>query len=233
VSAPNEQVRTAVVPPGSAGRVKADGRRIYRLVAPMVLWWVWVGLIVLGLADLAVQGHDWISLRFGLGLLTATGVVYACALWPKVIADGDGVTVLNPLRQFGIPWGAVNGIFLADSVEVVCARAAPKTEKTVYSWALSSPRRSRARAQLRGLHWDRGGRTRPSTYDRLPDSAKAVVKQTPAEVIARELGLLSEQALAASGDAANGAVMSVRWAWQPLAAILMPAVAFTIAQLVS
>jgi len=265
VSAPNEQARSAAVPPSSVGRIKADGRRIYRLVSPLIIWWTWVGVVALGLGDLAIQGHNWISLKFGLGLLATTGAVYACTLWPRVIADDDGITVLNPIRQFRVPWGAVNGIFLADSVEVVCARLAPKSDKTVYSWALSSPRRARARAQLRGRHWDRGSRNRPSTYDRLPEAAKSVVKLTPAEIMARELGQLSEQArsrstgttategvvigLAASaadsqagdpgtdslGPASHGGpgdVLSVRWAWQPLAAFLVPAAAFVVVQVV-
>jgi hypothetical protein len=271
VSAPNEQARSAAVPPSSAGRVTADGRRIYRLSSPLIIWWTWVGVIVLGLGDLVIQGHNWISLKFGLGLLAATGAVYACTLWSKVIADDGGISVLNPIRRFRIPWGAVNGIFLADSVEVVCARRAPKSDKTVYSWALSSPRRSRARAQLRGQHWDRGARSRPSSYDRLPDAAKSVVKLTTAEIMARELGELSEQARSRSAGTATGSgvigkattdsgvtgqaadlqeagssgpdnhqpagsgsgdVMSSGWAWQPLAAFLVPAVVFAVIQLV-
>jgi len=212
VSAQKEQAGKAVRA-ASAGRVKADGTRVYRLTGPQVIWWTWVGVVVLGLADLAFQGHDWISLKVAFGLLAATGLIYACALWPRVTADDDGIRVLNPVRCFRIPWGAVNGIFLADSVEVQCARQAPKPDKTVYSWALASPRRARARAELRGQQWDRGGRTRPSTYDRLPDPAKAVVKLTPAEVMAKELGQLSEEvrfrsasrAASASGPAGSAA----------------------------
>jgi Bacterial PH domain len=244
VSAPNEQAKSAAVPPSSAGRVAADGRRKYRLTSPLIIWWTWIGVLVLGLGDLAVQGHDWISLKFGFGLLAVTGVIYACTFWPKVIADDGGISVLNPFRSFRIPWGAVRGVFLADSVEVECARQAPKKNKTVYSWALSSPRRARARQQLRGRQWDRGGRTRPSTYDRLPEAAKHVVKMTPAEVIARELGRLADEVRARSTDSADPGpdgllagggsdeIMSVRWAWQPLAAIFVPVIAFAVAQLV-
>jgi hypothetical protein len=286
VSAPNEQAGQAAVGPVSAGRVKADGSRIYRLPTPVIIWWTWFGVAVLGLLDLLFQGRHWISLKFVFGLLTVTGVVYACTIWPKVVADDDGITVLNPARRFVIPWGAVRGIFLADSVEVQSARPAPKKDKTVYSWALSSPRRARARAQLRGQRWDRygqrsGGRpsrwggagmpftglSRPEGYDRLPDSAKAVVKLTPAEVMARELGQLLDQARSRQprygevgsspaalgsadqgdelpeavsglpgGQAADGVgtgeVLLARWAWPSLAAVVVPAVAFAITELV-
>jgi len=148
VSAPNEQARTAV--PTSVGRLLPDGRRVYRLSAPLVVWWVWVGLAVLSLGDLIVQGHDYLSAKFALGMLTVTGLVFACTLWSKVIADDDGITVRNPFRVFTIPWAAVRGIFLADSVEIQCARGPLKKDKTVYTWALSSARRTRARAKLHG-----------------------------------------------------------------------------------
>lgn len=254
MSAPYEQATGRAGPkPGSAGRVLADGRRVYRLVMPQVIWWTWIAVVVLGLADLLVQGHDWISLKFGLGLLTATGVIFACTVWPRVIADDRGIIVHNPFRSFAAPWGGVNGIFLADSVEVQCARPAPKKDKTVYSWALAAPRRARARAELRGRQWDHGKRSRPSAYGRMPAAAKEVVKQTQAEVMARELARMSEQARSrpAGSGSPNGAapdvtldgtqlgtatssadVLATRWAWQPLAAMLVPAIAFIAALLI-
>ena len=77
---------------------------------------------MLSLGDLIIQGHDFLSVKFALGVLTVTGLVFACTLWSKVIADDDGITVRNPFRVFTIPWAAVQGIFLADSVEIQCAR---------------------------------------------------------------------------------------------------------------
>jgi Bacterial PH domain len=221
VAAPNKQAGKASRE-ASAGRVRADGTRVYRLAGPQVIWWTWVGVVLLGVGDLVFSGRNWISLKVAFGLLAATGLVYACALWPRVVADDDGISVVNPIRRFRIPWAAVKGIFLADSVEVQCARP-PKPDKTVYSWALASPRRARARAQMRSRQWDSGAQvgagrarsrgwgggfnTRPSGYDRLPESAKAVARLTPAEVMARELGQLSEEARARSAAgvaSANG-----------------------------
>ena len=198
MSAPNEQARTATAP--SAGRLLPDGRRVYRLSGPQVVWWAWVALAVLSLGDLLIQGHDYLSAKFALGLLTLTGLVYACTLWPRVIADDHGVTVQNPFRRFTIPWGAVRGIFLADSVEIQCARAsAKKKDKTVYSWALSSARRGRARAKLHGWQWEQGKRNKPSGYGQLPGQAKELVKMTATEVMAREMAKLSEEAKARRG----------------------------------
>lgn len=197
MSAPNKQASTAI--PFTAGRLLPDGSRVYRLVTPVVIWWSWVGLAVLSLGDLAIQGHNLLSLKFAFGVLTVTGLVFACTLWPKVITDDDGITVRNPFRSFDIPWGAVRGIFLADSLEVQCARGPQKKDKTVYSWALSSARRARARAKLHGWQWEQGRRNRPSSYGQLPGHAKELVKMTQTEVMAREMAQLSEQAKARLG----------------------------------
>ncbi len=197
MSAPNEQAKT--VPPLSAGRVLPDGRRVFRLTGPQVVWWAWLVLAVVSLGDLVIQGHDYLSLKFALGLLTITGLVYACTLWPRVIADDHGVTVQNPFRRFTIPWRAVRGIFLADSVEIQCARGQQKKDKTVYSWALSSARRGRARAKLHGWQVEQGKRNRPSNYGQLPGHAKDLMKMTATEVMAREMAKLSEEAKARTG----------------------------------
>ena len=203
MSAPNEQAKTAV--PLSVGRLLPDGRRVYRLTGPQVVWWGWLVLATVSLGDLVIQGHDYLSLKFAFGLLTVTGLVYACTLWPRVIADDNGVTVQNPFRRFTIPWGAVRGIFLADSVEIQCARGRQKKDKTVYSWALSSARRGRARAKLQGWQMDQGKRNRPSSYGQLPGQAKELVKMTQTEVMAREMAKLSEEARARRGDSGDSA----------------------------
>lgn len=250
MSAPNEQAPAASAI--SAGRLLADGRRVYRLPTSQAIWWVWVGLAVLSLGDLIIQGHDYISLKFALGLLTVTGAVFACTLWPRVVTDDAGIVVHNPVRSFTIPWGAVRGIFLADSVEIQCARPGEKKDKTVYSWALSSARRGRARARLHGWQMDQGKRSRSQAYGQLPGQAKELVKMTPTEVMAREMAKLSEEAKAraggahgtpgvpgapgvsvnGSGPAPRAAVVAGAWAWPALAAILVPGVAFAIAVLV-
>jgi hypothetical protein len=247
VSVPHEQPRSASARPVTAGRLNDDGKRVYRMAGPQVFWWVWAALALIGLVDLIVQGHDLASLKFALGMVTVTGIVFACTLWPNVTADDAGMVVRNPFRSFQIPWGAVRAIFLADSVEVEYARPGSKKDKTVYCWALTSARSSRARARMRQRRADRGLRSRPSAYDRMPEQAKTISKMTQAEVMARELAGLYDQTrssvatlearLADSGQspAAEGGatdVVSARWDWQPAAAVLVPAIAFAISLLV-
>jgi hypothetical protein len=60
----------------------------------------------------------------------------------------------------------------------------------------------------------------------MPSEAQEVLKQAPAEVMARELSRLSEQARAAG--AADG-ILSATWAWDSLAAVLIPAAALVLA----
>jgi hypothetical protein len=194
VSIPNEQVRSTGEPSTSAGRLTADGKRVFRMTPPLVIWWGWVAVILICLGDLLIQGHQFISLKLTFAALALTGLVFACTFWPRVTADDVGIKVRNPFRVFGVPWGAVRGIYLADSVEVLCARPAPKKNKTIYSWALSSPRRARARAQLRAWQWDQGKRSRPSGYSKLPQPAQTLVKMTTAEIMARELAALADEA---------------------------------------
>lgn len=191
---PNEQTRSTGMPKTTSGRRTADGKWIFRMSGPQVVWWGWVGVMVLSLGDLVVQGHEFVSLKVAFAGLAVTGFVYACTLWPVVIADEHGLKVRNPFRLYNVPWGAVRGIYLADSVEVQCARPVPKTDKTVYTWALSSPRRARARSQLRAWQWDQGKRNRPSGYTALPQDAKSIVKMTTAEIMARELAALADEA---------------------------------------
>jgi len=249
VSLPNERARPPVTGSGSAGKLTADGRRVYRMTTPLVIWWSWIGLLMLSAGDLVIQGHEFVSLQFALGALTVTAMVFACTVWPRVVADGDGITVFNPFRRHDIPWGAVSGIFLADSVEVRCARGAEKKDKTVFSWALSAPRRARAKQQLRARQWVQGSRGRPSGYDRLPGQGKEIAKMTQAEVIARELAGLSDQAKSGSGGetsnaraaassngdgtaiAVPGAAMRSTWAWIPVASVLLPAIGFALSEI--
>ena len=91
----------------ASGSALEDTTKVFRLPAPLVLWWVWVVFTVVNLADLAIQGHDRLSVQIAIGLLAITGVVYACAFRPRVITDAGGLTMVNPLREYRVPWARV------------------------------------------------------------------------------------------------------------------------------
>jgi Bacterial PH domain len=188
--------------------VAADGRTVFRRTTPVVCWWIWVALAVLSVIQVAVAAHDYFSIEVVAGLLAVTGVAYASALRPVVIADSEGVLVRNPLRDYVIRWGAVNGVYLRDSVELACARPTPLKDKTVYCWALYSGRRRRQRAEQFGWR------------SRIEAVSRPVADTTAP--MAAELGRRSTEARSAG---AQEATLESRWAWLPIALIVVPAAA--------
>jgi hypothetical protein len=250
VSSPQDQVPSGEALPSTSangqpataasGGTDEDLPKTYRLSTPLVLWWVWLAVAVFSLGDLLIQGHNRSAVTPALIIVLITGVVYACALRPRLIADRDAVTVLNPLRVYRVPWGAIKGVYLGDSVELECARPAPKGSKTLYSWAIYSSRRSRQRSKQKQAGMNRWGmrqgygfgrvpRTsydgRTPGYGRMPAEGQAVQDKGMAEHIAADLGRLSEKA---RQNGASEGVVSGSWAWQPLAAILIPAAVLAI-----
>jgi hypothetical protein len=206
----------------ASGSALEDKKKVFRLPGPIVLWWAWVVFAVVNLADLAIQGHDRTSVQIAFGLAAVTGVVYACAYRPRVITDADGLTMLNPLREYRVPWPRVSDVYLAESVQIHCSAAPPATAKAkiLHSWALYSPRRSRLKAEVRGRQMERGMVSRPGSYARMPAEARDVAKQHPAELMAREIQSLAQRAR--ERGAADGQVVA-SWAWSSLAVVLVPA----------
>jgi hypothetical protein len=216
----------------SAWRTDDRGRTTFRLMPPLVLWWGWLVFVVINVADLVIQSHDWFAVQVTVAIACVTGIMYACAFRPRVISDADGVAIRNPFRDHKVAWGSLTGVFLGDSVEFLCQREAPKTDKTVYSWALYSPRRSRARAELRAGFGSRRHRERhderarrryqvpdTSVYGKLPAQAKEIASQHPSHVMASELARRLDEAREAG---AAGGVLTARWSWASIAAVVIP-----------
>ena len=197
-------------------KTTADGTTVFRRPAPLILFWLWVAFALFNLFDIAVRDHDYFSLELTAGLLAVTAVAYACALRPRVTADADAIHVYNPYRDHVAPWGAVNGVYLGDSVELRCARPGPKSTLTIYCWALYSGRRSRLRSQLRSERQQARvtGRAQVEVGElRLPDAT---------HLIAAELG---RRSTAAKQRGVPDAVVASRWSWPQVAYLLAPAAA--------
>ena len=214
--------RPELTPPGlsqprtrPAWKATADGRTIFRRGTPFVIWWVWVAFAIFNIAQIAIPDHDYFSLELTAGLLVVTGLMYACTLRPRVIADEDGVLVHNPFRDHRVRWGALNGVYLGDSVEFGCARPAPKKEKTIYCWALYSGRRSRMKAQLRAERSQARYGSR-----RAPAEAQDLARQDIVQLMAAEIG---RQSTDAKQRGVPDAVLESTWAWWPLVYVLGPA----------
>jgi hypothetical protein len=196
--------------------------KVFRLPGALVAWWAWLIFAVACLADVAATGRNHTAAEIAATLVFVTGVLYACALRPRVIADSAGITVLNPVRDHRIPWGSVSAVDLKESVQVHCVKEpGAKSEKVIHTWALYAQRRNRLRNELLS----------PSERRRLPRSpfdandrageGQKVSRQPAAQIMATQLDDLARDARN-RGAAAGPRVVS--WAWQAAAAILVPGI---------
>ena len=231
---------------------QTGGREVFRLVPPVVLWWVWVAFAVANVADFAIQGAS--SARFALTvsaiLATVTGLAYALALRPRVVADQVGLTIVNPFRVFHVPWAAIQTVDTGDWVQVHYlpdgdAPATPDGDapgarssaasKKISCWALyvsARAKRKAARPPRRRGNWLRpylpdgfGEETGYARSSRLPEEAKYLASLPVAKAIAVRLDARAGRERA-RGERVGP--VAARWAWPPLAAVTVPALALLI-----
>jgi hypothetical protein len=152
---------------------------MFRLNAPVVIFYIWLAFAALNVVDLALQAKPRFALEVGLVVLTITGAAYACALRPRVIADDRGLTVINPIREWHLPWSSLRAVDVRDWVRFTCAgRSRP-----VESWALFATARVKRNYTQRAQ--DYTAKT-PST-NRLPDEARRLMSLPAVVVIANHL----------------------------------------------
>jgi uncharacterized membrane protein YgcG len=127
-------------------------KQVFRSPVALVVWWVWVLFAVGNLVDLAVQGRDHLALVAAFILLFVTGIVYVTGLRPRLIADADGLTIVNPVTEHRIGWAAVAGADATDLLRVRCAwpDGDSTRQRAFYAWAVHSSRRKQVAAEMRG-----------------------------------------------------------------------------------
>ena len=225
------------------GSNEAD-REVFRSPAAVAIWWLWVLFAVGNLIDLAVQGHDHLSLVAAFILLFVTGVVYVTARRPRVIVDAGGVTVVNPVGDHRVGWPA---IVAADATELLRLRCewadGDRTgRRAIYAWAVHSSRRRQVSAELRAQRQSRraargfgpsglagsgraGGFGAPSGQPPEPVPLGVDADRVVATITAR-----TEQArLDAPGALATAPATT--WNWPAVAAVVIPGLALLIAAL--
>jgi hypothetical protein len=214
-------------------------RSTIRLHPPVILWWVWVAFVLLNVVDYSVQGLPSARLGTVLGslLLLVTGLVYTLALRPKVIEDGDGLTVVNPYRVHRLPWPRIESVDTGEWVRVRYSGPAGTT-RVVSCWALyvstsarrtiaAGPTARRSDGMSRRL---RGLAAEPSA-SRLPDEARRLASLPVSAAIAARLDSradkerLRAQARVPGGMTAadEAGVATATWSWPALAAVAIPA----------
>jgi len=222
------------------GPADTGGRQIFRSPLAVVVWWLWVLFAVANLIDLAIQGRDHLSVLAAFTLILISGLVYVTALRPKMVADPDGLTIVNPVRVHRVGWAAVAGADTTDLLRVRCEWPAEggtgTRQRAIYSWAVHSTHRGKiaaaARAKRQARRASGSGRMGFGAFGPPPpDNAPppAPLGLDAAKVIA-DLTERAEKARAAAPDAQAAPPVS-SWHWPAVAAIGVPALALLIAVL--
>jgi Bacterial PH domain len=187
---------------------------VFRLAPPLVFWWVWVAFVLANVIDFAVHPGQARFLEVVCAILASgTGLAYALALRPRVLADQAGITVLNPFSTHHLPWSAVRSADVAEWVRVHYGK-----DKTIGCWALVASARGR---RLAG---------RPEMPGRLPEEARRLTSLSSTQAIATRLNALARKARAsADGHDGDGDAVTSRWSWPAIAAVVIPAVGLLIA----
>jgi hypothetical protein len=216
------------------------------MTTPVVVWWIWVVFALANIVDLAVQESAvHFVLRIAAILAVVTGLVYALALRPRVAAGPAGVEIVNPFRVHQVPWTVIQHVDTGDWVRVLHTMdGAPVTDaeapaKVVECWALyisarMKRRESRGVSQpVPGAYYKAsrmlGQRHSVPESSRMPAEAQRLAALPPARAIAARL---EARAAKARRDAAHTALtaspVTASWSWQPIAAVLVPAMALLI-----
>lgn len=194
---------------------------VFRSPGSLILSWAWFVVAVIILVDLAIQGRDHVAVVTASAVLVITGIVYACAYRPKIVADSAGIGLINPVRDHRVPWAAVVKVDVVNAVRVHCTPAPGADHgKVLYSWAVqSSPRSARKAAMRRESANQKRGRLIPRPrslqpppgtpppgsaprYGEMPDAAKEALDRSSAEFTAGRLAELAQHARAAAARAA-------------------------------
>jgi Bacterial PH domain len=180
-------------------------------------------------------------------LATVTGLAYALAFRPRVIADQAGLAVQNPFRDHRVPWPAIQAVDARDWVQVHYSSqngtASSASSKSISCWALyvssrskrqaARPPRSRGRlvpsARVWGGFGDDPGHAQDS---RLPEEAKYLASLPVANAIAVRLDARARKERARAAQPGSPGTVTERWAWPRLAAVAVPALALLIIVLV-
>ncbi len=255
-AAPADPPRASARQPGirTLWKDKPDGRTVFRHPVPLVLWWGWAAFALINAGYLIADGLSVSSGRAIGALLVVTGIIYACTLHARVEADAGGVSIYNPVRAHRVPWAVIEGIYLGESVEFACTRPGQAKPKTLYSWALYSTRKARARANSgragpgpgrsgfgagrsgfgaghTGFAASRGGfgTNQRGVSSRAPVEAAELARQQSSQLMVTEL---SRRATEARGSDQAGGALRSSTSWPAVAAIVVPAILLLVAFMV-
>ncbi|MFF5258735.1 PH domain-containing protein [Actinomadura viridis] len=194
--------------------------------------WAFVAFAALNLLDIAVRGRDMASVVMTALLLLGCGIAYVLGLRPAVVADEEGLTVRNPLRDARVPWPAARRIEGAEALMVTFAQEGGG-ECKVRSWVLHTSPRAQAKAEARAR---RDARHQPGAV------AAKLKGRTPATYAAQQLNEIADRhrpkaAVAKGGRSAppeaSGGTGALTWSRAAVAALAAPGALVIVAALLA
>ncbi|MET8142233.1 PH domain-containing protein [Sphaerisporangium sp. NPDC005288] len=189
--------------------------QVFRSKIAWVLGWVWMVFAALNTADLIAHGSIPSALVAGAVLAVLTAAVFVGCLRPAVLAREDGIFVRNPLRNYFVPWKAIDGIHVSHAIIIESG------DDSVRCWTPQASARERAKAVRRGTAGvpAKAGRY-PSTQPQLSKAehaaAQAMAGRTHADWVAQQLTELVEKKSRTAGERAP---LTATWSPSALGAL--------------
>jgi hypothetical protein len=182
----------------------AQDARVFRSGGVRFAGWVWMVFAALNLADLIWRGRDLESLVAAAVLLFGSGIAYAVAIRPRIVADDEAVRFHNLLRDVRLPWESVERFEGGDAVY------AHVGDGRFRAYVLQTSPRARAKSELKAKREDKG----------LPDPVADYVRgRTATDFTVEQLRQLAE---ASGREHGSGGEVTVRWSWPAIAAFAVP-----------
>ena len=186
-------------------RKTPPGARVFRSGALRVAGWAWMVFAALNFVDLIWRGRDMASAVAAAVMLLGSGVAYAVALRPRIVADDKAVWFHNLLRDVRLPWEAVTRFEGGDAVY------AHAGDRRFRAFILQTSPRARARSEMKARREEK----------KLPDAVAEYMRgRTATDFTVEQLRELAGQHRSKDG----GAEASVTWALPPVLALVVPGV---------
>lgn len=124
-----------------------------RSIGGRVAAYAWLVFAVLNFVDLFVgitgdPDYSLTTVSIAFLLLLGCGVAYTVGLRPAIVADDEGLTVRNPLRDARAPWSAIRGIEGKNAV-MVRFTGRDGTDLETRAWVHQTSPRAQLKAEAR------------------------------------------------------------------------------------
>jgi Bacterial PH domain len=186
-------------------RKTPPGVRVFRSGVLRFAGWAWMVFAALNFVDLIWRGRDMASAVAAALMLLGSGIAYAVALRPRIVADDAAVQFHNLLRDVRLPWEAVTRFEGGDAVY------AHVGDRRFRAFILQTSPRARARSEMRARREEK----------KMPEAVAAYMRgRTATDFTVEQLRELAGQHRSKDG----GAEASVVWALRPILALVVPGV---------